>query len=103
MSFAVTQDTGQSGIIPMAKSLSEISTLGQEGPIDFMTGLRFLFLGRDRRLKFGHALEDATADGVLGNQGEEPLDQIEPRRRGRDEVQFEALVPLQPVLHLLAP
>jgi hypothetical protein len=47
-------------------------------------------IGCDRRLKFGHALEDATADGVLGNQGEEPLDQIEPRRRGRDEVQFEA-------------
>ena len=58
-------------------------------------------IGADGCLKVGDAFEDTAANGILGDRGEEPLDQIEPRRRGGNEVQLKALVPLQPVLDLL--
>ena len=41
----------------------------------------------DRRFQFGNALEDAAADAVVGDLGEEAFDEIEPGGGGRGEVQ----------------
>ena len=46
------------------------------------------------------AAEDAAANGILGNQAEEPLDQVGPGCGRGGKVQMEAGVPFQPGLHL---
>ena len=46
-----------------------------------------LQVGFDCGLEFGDAAEDAAADGVVGDQAEEPFDQIDPRGRCRGEVE----------------
>src|ERR1700730_10518497 len=45
--------------------------------------------------------EDASADALARDLGEEPLDEIEPRTGCRREMQLETLVPGEPALHLL--
>src|SRR5229473_1947306 len=44
--------------------------------------------------------EGAALEPLPGQFGEEALDRVEPRRRGRGEVKVEPLVPLQPGLDL---
>lgn len=44
----------------------------------------------DGRVQFGNAFEGVATDSVAGDLGEEPLDHIEPGRRGGREVQMEA-------------
>src|SRR3712207_8539494 len=46
----------------------------------------------------GDALEGAAPDALAGDLGEEPLDQVEPGRRGRREMQVEARMLRQPRL-----
>lgn len=45
------------------------------------------------------ALEDAAADAVSGDLGEEPLNHVEPGSRGRREVQMEAGMRFDPALY----
>jgi hypothetical protein len=74
-------------------------TSGGLGPYERRRhGIVVCKIGADGCLKVGGAFEDTAANGILGDRGEEPLDQIEPRRRDGNEVQLEALVPLQPAL-----
>ena len=44
-------------------------------------------------------MEDAAADGLVGELAEEDLDEVQPRARGRREVQVKARVFGQPGLH----
>ena len=53
----------------------------------------------DRALQVGHARKGAAPDALLRDQGEEPLDQVEPRSRGRREVQVEARLLRKPSPH----
>ena len=53
----------------------------------------------DGILELGDAFEDAAADAFAGDLGEEPLDHVEPGRRGRREVQMEARMRFNPALH----
>jgi hypothetical protein len=55
----------------------------------------------DGVFEFGDAGEDAAPNALAGDLGKEALDQIEPGRRGRDEVQLEARVLGEPGLHRL--
>ena len=57
-----------------------------------------LQIGLDGGLEFGHAVEDAAADGVIGDQAEETLDQIDPGSGNRREEEVEAGVALEPGL-----
>ena len=59
-----------------------------------------LEVGFDCGLEFGDAAEHAAADGVFGDQAEEPFDEIDPRGRGRGEVKVEAGMALEPRLDL---
>jgi hypothetical protein len=45
-------------------------------------------------------MKDAASDGILGDQAEEPLDQIDPGGRSRREVEMEAPVTFEPCLDL---
>jgi hypothetical protein len=42
----------------------------------------------DGRFEIGDAVKDAAADGILSDQAEEALDQIDPGRRSRREVNW---------------
>src|ERR1700724_4062175 len=53
----------------------------------------------DSLLQFGNVVEDASAYLLASDLGEEALNQIEPGRRCRDEVQLEARMALQPALY----
>src|ERR1700730_1063397 len=55
----------------------------------------------DRGFEFRDIVEDASADALARDLGEEPLDEIEPRTGCRREMQLETLVPGEPALHLL--
>src|SRR6202035_5279008 len=55
----------------------------------------------DRCFEFRDIVEDASADALARDLGEEPLDEIEPRTGCRREMQLETLVPGEPALHLL--
>ena len=46
----------------------------------------------DSSLKVDHTAEDTALEPLLGKFGEEPFDCIEPRARGRREVESEARV-----------
>ena len=46
----------------------------------------------DGRFEFGHRGEDPAPDAVMSDQAEEALDLVEPRCRGRGEVQVKARV-----------
>jgi hypothetical protein len=46
-------------------------------------------------------VEDAAADGFVGELAEEAFDEVQPRARGRGEVQVEARVLCQPLLEAL--
>src|SRR5262249_40163620 len=54
----------------------------------------------DGCFEIGDAVEDAAPDGILCDQAEEALDQIDPGRRSRREVKMEAPVALEPCLDL---
>ncbi len=54
----------------------------------------------DGRFEIGDAVKDAAADGILSDQAEEALDQIDPGRRSRREVEMEARVAFEPCLDL---
>src|SRR5215208_788624 len=43
----------------------------------------------DRYFKFGHAVESAAPDTLASDLGKQPLDEVEPRRGCRREVQGE--------------
>src|ERR1700681_4777982 len=53
----------------------------------------------DSLLQFGNVVEDASAYLLASDLGEEALNQIEPGRRCRDEVQLEARMALEPTLY----
>jgi len=53
----------------------------------------------DSLLQFGNVVEDAAAYLLASDLGEEALNQIEPGRRCRDEVQLEARMALEPALY----
>ena len=50
----------------------------------------------DGGLQIGDALEDPTLEPPLRQRGEEALDGVEPRGRGRREVEVKARMPRQP-------
>ena len=54
----------------------------------------------DGGLEIDHASEDTALQSLLGKFGEEPLYCVEPRARGRREVEGEARVPVEPLTHL---
>ena len=56
-------------------------------------------IGLDSGIQGGDAGEYAAAEAVACDLGEEALDQIEPRRAGRREVQMEARMLCQPRFH----
>ena len=56
-------------------------------------------VGVDGDFQVSDALEDAAPDALAGDLGEEPLDQVEPGRRGRREVQVEPRMLRQPRPH----
>ena len=53
----------------------------------------------DGALQFIDALEDAAANTLSGDLGEEALDHVEPGSRGRREVQMEAGMGFEPALY----
>jgi hypothetical protein len=52
-------------------------------------GIVMLQIGLDNGLEVSDACEDAAADAVAGDLGEEPFDHVEPGGRGRGEMQME--------------
>src|ERR1019366_3656853 len=54
----------------------------------------------DGRLQVGYAEEDATADGLVVQVSEPPLDKIHPTGACGDEVRHEPRIPFQPGLPL---
>ena len=62
-------------------------------------GIVVLQVFNDCILELGDALEGAAADAFSGDLGEEPLNHVEPGRRGRREVQLEARMQFDPALH----
>ena len=71
---------------------------GGLGPAEGFGG--FVALGQvagDRLFQATHAVEAAAANGLRGDQAEPALDQVEPRRTGRSEVQLEARMGGQPL------
>jgi len=54
----------------------------------------------DGGLEFDNAPEDTALQSLLGQFGEEALDSVEPRARGRREVEGETRVPIEPLTHL---
>ena len=65
----------------------------------FWAGVMVVEIVHDGGFEIGDALEDAAPNTLPGDLGEEPLDHVEPRRRGRNEVQVEAWMALEPALH----
>jgi hypothetical protein len=55
----------------------------------------------DGFLKVGDGSEDAALEATLGQDGEEALDRVEPRGRGRREVEGPARMAGQPLAHEL--
>jgi hypothetical protein len=53
----------------------------------------------DRRLKIGDGSEDAAFEAALGESGEEALDGVQPRCRGRREVEGPSRMSRQPPAH----
>ena len=54
----------------------------------------------DGGLEIDNASEDTALQPLFGKLGEEPLDGVEPRARSRREVEGEARVPVEPLMHL---
>ena len=54
----------------------------------------------DGGLEFNNAAEHTALQSLLGKFGEAALDGVEPRARGRREVEDEARVPIEPLRHL---
>lgn len=54
----------------------------------------------DGDLQIEDALEDTAADSLARYLGEEAFDEVEPGRRGGDEVEMEARMALQPGHHV---
>ena len=54
----------------------------------------------DGHLQFDDGAEHAATDSLSGDFGEEALDQVEPRRRGRCEIPVEPEMTFQPPLDL---
>ena len=53
----------------------------------------------DGVLQLGDAFEDTAADAISGDLGKEPLDHVEPGRRGWCEVQVKAGMRFEPALY----
>src|SRR5260370_20917318 len=54
----------------------------------------------DGDLQVGHTPEDAASDALAGDLGEEAFDEIQPRRRGRPEMQTEPGMLREPPLYV---
>src|SRR4051794_11006110 len=54
----------------------------------------------DGGLEFNNASKDTTLQSLLGKFGEEALNSVEPRARGRREVEGETRVPVEPLAYL---
>ena len=54
----------------------------------------------DSSLEIDHASEDTALQSLLGKFGEESFDCVEPRARGRREVEGEARMAVEPLTHL---
>src|SRR5271157_4977449 len=67
----------------------------------FWRGIVFGEIVIDGGLQLGDALEDAAPDALACDLGEEALNEVQPGRRSRNEVQLEAWMPLQPRLNFL--
>ena len=65
----------------------------------FWAGVMVVEIVHDGGFEIGDALEDAAPDTLAGDLGEEALDHVEPRRGGRNEVQVEAWMALEPARH----
>ena len=58
---------------------------GGLGPDEgFWTGVVMVEIVHDGAFELADALEDAATNPLPSDLGEEPLDHVEPRRRGRD-------------------
>jgi hypothetical protein len=57
----------------------------------------------NRRLQFSHAAEHAPANPLFGDVAEKAFDEVDPRQRGRREVQMKPRVLGQPVLDVRIP
>ncbi len=53
----------------------------------------------DRLFQLLHAAEDSVANAVAGNVTKSAFDDVQPRTAGRDKVNVETSVALQPVLN----
>ena len=71
--------------------------VGIGGPYEgFGLGIGLCDESVDGGLEVGDGAEDASLEAPPGELGEEAFDGVEPGRRGRREVEGEALVPGQP-------
>lgn len=74
--------------------------LGRRGPYEgFWVRVSMIEPFDDGGLEFGNAAEDASAYSLASDLGEQTLNEIEPGRGCRGEVQLEARMTLEPTLH----
>ena len=66
----------------------------------FGSSLWALEVGLDGGDEVGYRVEAATAQGFVGELAEPALNQVQPRRRGRGEMQVEPLVAIQPAFNV---
>ena len=66
----------------------------------FGVGIVMVEVVVDGCFEFGHRGENTAPDAVMSDQAEEALDLVEPRCRGRGEVQVKARVLVEPRRHL---
>ena len=71
---------------------------GPDEGFGVMVGLRDEAV--DSSLEIDHASEDTALQSLLGKFGEESFDCVEPRARGRREVEGEARMAVEPLTHL---
>src|SRR5262249_37873792 len=96
-SFASCGEIGQDLFGPVA--LESDGPRGRGPDEGFRIGIAMIDPFDDGCLEFGNAVEYASAYLLASDLCEKTLNEIEPGRRCRDEVQFEARVTLEPPLH----
>ena len=67
--------------------------------VRFRVAIAVVEIVLDRFFEVVDAVENTTPDTFFGDVPEEPLDEVDPRGRGRCEVQVEPWMPGQPVLY----